>query len=217
MKNILFKEWGTHLNTANGEQYEINKVVIFEEGQEKVIANYFIDNFKEYKVEILGDVKRKLKKDLQANYNFVVKSEEQVFYKDNTQYTLYINGTLNNYIFVGLELNGEMLNLKYGINGALCSQCIGWNQKKSNKAKYKDFDTTYKKINGYTIDSQEMEKNIKDLMKAYKEYKKAKEEEKGYTWEDYKKMTLSSGTTKAENITMLKNNGLDVEGLENEE
>lgn len=216
MKNILFKDFGVFLNTDKMEQYEVNKVIIFKDGEEKIIANYFLDNFKDYQAEINGEIKRKIKKELTANYNFVVKSEEQNSWNDKTQYTLYINGELNNYNFIGLELSGEQLNVKYSINDVLCSQCIGWNQKASNKAKYKDFEEAYKKINLYTIDNAEMEEFIKDLLKAYKQYKKAKETEKTYTCEDYKKMSLSSGTSKSENITMLKNNGFDVEGLSDE-
>ena len=55
-----------------------------------------------------------------------------------------------------------------------------------------------------------MEKLIKDLLKAYKSYKKAKEIEKTYTEADYLKMSLSSGTTEEENKTILKNNGFIV-------
>lgn len=216
MKSILFKDFGVFLNTNNMEQYEINKVVIFAEGQEKIIANYFLDNFKGYQTEINGEIKRKLKKDLTANYNFVVKSETQNSWNDKTQYTLYINGELNDFKFIGLSLDGEQLQANYMLNGFDCSQCIGWNQKASNKAKYKDFEEAYKKINLYTIDNAEMEKFIKDLLKAFKQYKKAKEIEKTYTWADYKKMSLSSGTSESENITMLKNNGFDVEGLNDE-
>lgn len=211
MKNILFKNFGTFTNTENGEQYEINQVVIFKDNQEKIIANYFLDNFKEsYQFEYFGEVKRKLKKDLTANYNFVVKSESQSSWNDKTQYILYINGDLNKYNFVGLNLYGEQLVLEYMLNGAKCSHCIGWNQKESNQAKYKEFEEAYKKINYYTLDNANMEKYIKDLKKAYNHYKKAKEIEKTYTATDYKKMSLSSGTTEEENKKMLKNNGFNI-------
>lgn len=217
MKNLLFKDWGTWLNTEKGEQYQINKVVIFKDNKKVVIANYFLDNFKDYQMEIKGEIRRKLKEDLTQNINFVVKSEEQDFWKDKTNYTLYINGDLNNYIFDKLELQSDCLQLVYYINDCKCSQCIGWNTKESNKAKYKDFEDAYKRINTYSIDSMEMEKNIKDLLKAYKNYKKAKEIEKTYTIEDYKKMSLVSGTTFEENTTMLKNNNFDITGVKENE
>ena len=210
MENILFKDFGTFLNTTNGEQYEIKQVYVFKDKQVKMIANYFLDNFKNYRFIINGEIKRKLKIDLLSNYNFVVKSESQSSWNDKTQYDLYINGDVNNYNFINLSLIGEQLQANYTLNGFNCSQCIGWNQKASNKAKYKDFEEAYKKINLYTIDNAEMEKFIKNLLKAYKSYKKAKEIEKTYTVEDYLKMSLSSGTTEEENKTILKNNGFIV-------
>lgn len=216
MENLLFKDFGTFLNTSDMQQYEINKVVIFKDNEEKIIANYFLDNCinNEYKFIINGEIKRKLKCDYSLNYNFVVKSDNQNSWNEKTQYTLYINGDLNNYILNGLKLNGTRLDIEYQLNGLVCSQCIGWNEKESGKVKYKDFDEAYKKINSYSIDNENMEQNIKDLLKVYRNYKKAKEEEKKYTWQDYKKMNLSSGTTKEENITMLKNNNFDIKGIE---
>lgn len=210
MENILFKDFGTFLNTTSGEQYEIKQVYVFKDKQIKMIANYFLDNFKNYQFIINGEIKRKLKIDLSLNYNFVVKSENQSSWNDKTQYDLYINGNINDYNFINLSLIGEQLQANYTLNGFNCSQCIGWNQKASNKAKYKDFEEAYKKINLYTIDNAEMEKFIKNLLKAYKSYKKAKEIEKTYTAADYLKMSLSSGTTEEENKTILKNNGFMV-------
>lgn len=210
MRNVLFKDFGTFLNTEKGEQYEINKVIIFKDNQEKMIANYFLDNFKNYQFEVNGEIKRKLKKDLTSNYNFVVKSNEQSSWNDKTQYTLYINGDLNNYKFEKLSLHGEQLQADYKINNFECNQCIGWNQKESNKEKYHNFEEAYKKINMYSIDNENMEQYIKDLLKIYKKYKKAKETEKTYTEKDYLKMSLSSGTTEEENKTILKNNGFEV-------
>lgn len=209
-ENILFKDFGTFLNTTNGEQYEIKQVYVFKDKQIKMISNYFLDNFKNYQFIINGEIKRKLKIDLLLNYNFVVKSETQDSWNDKTQYDLYINGDINNYNFIGLSLIGEQLLANYTLNGFKCSQCIGWNHKESNKAKYKDFEEAHKKINLYTIDNAEMEKFIKDLLKAYKNYKKEKEIEKTYTEADYLKMSLSSGTTEEENKTILKNNGFIV-------
>lgn len=213
MKNLLFKDFGTFTNTNNGEQYEINKVIIFKEGKEKIIADYFLDNFSNYQFEYNGDTKRKLRKDLNADYNFVIKSEKQDSWNDRTQYTLYINGDLNDYKFDRLELINDRLEMVYHINALKCSQCIGWNHKESNKTKYKDFEEAYKKINLYTIDNENMEVYIKDLLKQFKKYKKAKEIEESYTADDYKKMQLESGTTKEENLTMLKNNGFDTNGI----
>ena len=210
MENILFKDFGTFLNTTSGEQYEIKQVYVFKDNQVKMIANYFLDNFKDYKFKINGDIKRKLKIDLSLTYNFVVKSENQSSWNDKTQYNLYINGDLNGYNFIDLSLIGEQLQANYTLNGYKCGQCIGWNQKASNKAKYKDFEEAYKKINLYTIDNAEMEHFIKDLLKAYKNYKKAKEIEKTYTAADYKKMSLSSGTSEEENKIILNNNGFEV-------
>ena len=48
-------------------------------------------------------------------------------------------------------------------------------------------------------------KNLKN-----KTNEKAKEIEKTYTAQDYKKMSLSSGTTEEENKTMLRNNGFEI-------
>ena len=214
MKNVLFRDFGTFLNTAKMEQYEINKVVVFEDEKEKVITNYFLDNFSNngYQFEINGEIKRKLSADLKSNINFVVKSDSQNSWNDKTQYTLYINGKLNNFIFIGLELISERLELKYGLNGVVCSQCIGWNNKESNKIRY-DEETIktidYLKYFDNTISYKE---RFEFFSKQYKKYLKAKEIEKTYTIEDYKKMSLESGTTKEENLTMLKNNGYDIKG-----
>ena len=212
MLNILFKDFGTFLNTSKGDQYEINQVVIFKDNQEKMFANYFLDNFREnnYRFVISGDITRKLKKDLSLNTNFVVKSEKQNSWNDKTQYTLYINGDLNNYIFDRLSLAGDQLLAQYKINDNICTQCIGWNQKKSNQIKYHEFEDNYKKINSYSIDNENMENYIQDLLKTYRKYKKAKEEEKTYSEKDYMKMSLSSGTTEEENKIILKNNGFEI-------
>ena len=213
MKNLLFKDFGTFLNTNKMEQYEINKVVIFEDEKEKVIANYFLDNFSDYKCEINGDIKRKLKVDLKSDINFVVKSDKQDSWRDGSQYTLYINGKLNNFIFVGLELNGERLDLKYGINGVVCSQCIGWNNKESNKIRYNEETTKIIDYLKYFDNTESYKEKVDYFNKEYKKYLKAKEKEKTYTTEDYKKMSLASGTTEEENKTMLKNNGYDIKGI----
>ena len=216
-KNLIFKNFGIFVNTKNGEQYEIKNVVIFKNNEIKIIANYFLDNFKEYQCEFNGETKRKLKEDLTADYNFVVKSKTQYSWNDKTQYDLYINGELNNYIFKELKLIGTRLELCYTLNNVECTQCVGWNQKESNKYKYVDFENAYKNIHAYSIDNSETEQRIKDLLTAYKNYKKALETEKTYTATDYKKMQLESGTTKKENLTMLKNNGFDITGIESED
>lgn len=216
MNNLLFKDFGTFLNTSNMEQYEINKVVIFKDNEAKIISKYFLDNFRDYKFVINGEIKRKLKCDFSLNYNFVVKSDYQESWNDKTQYTLYINGDLNNYKLDKLELNGASLDLVYYMNDIKCSQCIGWNNKKSSALEYHDFNEQYKKINSYSLTGRanEVMENIKELEKIVKKYIKAKEEEKALTPNDYKKMSLESGTTKEENVTMLKNNNFDIKGIE---
>lgn len=214
LKNIIFKDFGTFINTNKGEQYELNKVIIFKDNQVKVIANYFLDNFSNYQFEFLGDTQRKLKIDLTSKNHFVVKSENQSSWNDKTQYTLFLNGDLLDYNLIGLELNGERLDLVYNINGAKCSQCIGWNHKESGLIKYHTFSEQLKNINSYDLDyhSDTLLENIKELEKITKNYIKAKEKEKTYTEQDYKKMSLESGTTKEENLTMLKNNNFDIKG-----
>ena len=216
-KNLIFKNFGTFTSTSNGELYELKNVIIFKDNKIKVIANYFLDNFTDYQCEFDGETKRKLKEDLTANYNFVVKSKKQDSWNDKTQYDLYINGDINNYKFKELKLISDRLELCYTLNDSECSQCIGWNHKESNKYKYVEFENAYKKIHSYSLDNESTEQNIKELMQAFKNYKKALEIEKTYTANDYKKMQLESGTTKKENLTMLKNNGLDVAGIENNE
>lgn len=208
-KNIIYKDFGIFLKTENGEIYELKNVIIFKDNEVKIIANYFLDNFIDKMFEVNGEIKRKIKVDLSANYNFVVKAKKD-FSFDDTTYNLYINGDLNNYINTGLSLVGKRLDINYKLNNFNCSQCIGWNEKESNNAKYHDFENAYKKINCYSIDNEDMEKYIKDLSKAYKKYKKALEIEKTYTAKDYLKMQLASGTTEEENKTMLKNNGFEI-------
>lgn len=215
IENLIFKDFGTFTNTNNHEQYEINKVIIFKDGEEKMIANYFLDNFSDYRFTYYGNTKRKLKKDLTSKENFVIKSESQNSWNDRTQYTLYINGDLNDYKFTGLKLVNKQLQACYILNNLNCEQCIGWNQKESNKIKYNELEKLTKKIDSFTLEHHPDEtlKNIKELEKLTKKYIKVKETEKSYTENDYKKMQLESGTTKEENLTILKNNGLDIGGI----
>ena len=210
--NILKKEWGTILQTHDFKGYKIKKVYIFKDGVIKVIANYFIDNFnlQNYTFEFKGETKKKIKIDLTSDCNFIVKTSEPSSWSDEKEQDLYINGNINNYIFNGLELVGERLELSYTINGSKCSQCIGWNHKKSNAIQYGEFKEAYKMLDTFRIDSIEYEQNIKNFQKVFKKYKKVKEEEKSYTPQDYKKMNLVSGTNEEENKTMLKNNGMEV-------
>lgn len=214
MKNLLFKSFGTFLNTQNMEQYKINNVIIFKENQKKIISNYFLDNMRkqDYQFEINGDIKRKLKIDLSLSYNFVIKSEEQDPWDNVTKYDLYINGDLNNYNFIKLSLIGERLEILYTLNGFECSHCIGWNNKKSQNIKYHTFPELVKKLDSFRLEhhTQEITQDIKELEKIVKEYKKAIDLENTYTEKDYKKMSLSSGTTEEQNKEMLKNNGFEI-------
>lgn len=210
--NVLKKEWGTVLKTHDFKGYKIKKVYIFKDGVIKVIANYFMDNFNlpNNTFEFKGETKKKRKIDLTSDCNFIVKTNEPNSWSNEKEQDLYINGDINNYIFEGLSLTGERLDLTYNINGAKCSQCIGWNHKKSDAIKYGEFKEACKMLDTFRIDSSEYEQNIKNFQKVFKKYKKAKEEEKNYTPQDYKKMSLASGTSEEENKTMLQNNGLEV-------
>ena len=210
MKNKLIKDWGYKLVNEKYEVYEINKVVIFKDNEAKVIANYFLDNFANNEYEVTGDVQRKLKIDLSLKTNFIAKSETQDAWKDHTQYTLYLNGELNNYEFEELELNGQRLDLKYNINGLSCRHCIGWNNKKQNEIDYHTFKDLLSEISIYRIDNEEMGERIEKLGQVWREYNEAKELENSYTALDFNKMSLASGTTEEENKTMLRNNGFIV-------
>lgn len=210
MENTIFRDFGTFLNTSDSKQYELKNVIVFKDNEIKIIANYFSDNFNDYRFIVKGNISRKLKVDLSSKENFVVKANIQNSWNDKTQYDLYINGDLNNYELIGLKLSGTRLDICYKLNDFDCRQCIGWNHKESGKVKYKEFDETYKKINSYSLDNENMEQNIKDLLSVYRKYKKAIETEKQYTEKDYLKMSLESGTTEEENKTMLKNNGFEI-------
>ena len=213
MENKLHKNcFGAFLETPKGI-YAIKQVIIFKDNKKLIIANmlivnYFLDNFrdKHYEFEFEGETPRKLKEDLTLKTNFILKSEKQ-------DYDLYLNADLVNYEFIGLELIDDRLDITYKINGVKCYQCIGWNHKQSNIYKYNKFEEAYKNIHTYCLEDEGTEQRIKDLMKAYKNYKKWLEIEKTYTVDDYKKMSLYSSTTFEENITMLKNNGYDISGI----
>ena len=211
MPNVLFQDWDIYLNTSDFKQYAISKVVIFKDNKIKIISKHFLDNFREKRFTINGDVKRKLKEDLSLDYNFVVKNDDKIC--DGTNYTLYINGDLNNYEFDELKLIGDELDIKYYVNGFKCSLCIGWNNKESSKYRYSEFQKAYDDIKTYNIDDVELDDKIKRLTSVVKKYRKAKEIEKTYTIDDYKKMDLRSSLTLEENIAILKGNGFDVKGL----
>lgn len=208
-KNLLYKEFGTYLKTSDTKFYKIKNVYIFKDGVVKIISNYFIDNFKDYQGEFFGEVKKKNKIDLQANYNFVVKTSEPSLWSEENEQDLYINGDINNYNFVGLALNGERLDIEYNLNGEKMRHCIGWNHKEKYK-KQKEISEVLKKLDSFRLDSNEYEQDFNNYIKLYKNYKKAVEKEKQNTPQDYKKMSLASGTTEEQNKTMLKNNGMEV-------
>lgn len=140
--NKLYKDFGVYLNVDNNKFYTINNVYIFKDNEIKVVSNYFLDNFKDYEFNFNGEVKKKNKIDLTEKCNFVVKSQNQNSWDSVVRQDLYINGNINNYEFIGLQLNdctkkNERLDLVYKINGIECNHCVGWNNKLSNKVKKK--------------------------------------------------------------------------------
>lgn len=214
MNNVLFRDFGLRLNTSDFNQYYISKVIIFKDNQYKVIDRYFYDNmYQGDKFIINGDVKRKLKEDLTLDCNFVIRDNNSTACLDDKPYILYINGDLNNYKFEGLKLIGTQLDIVYHINNLENKFCIGWNDKESRKYKYSEFQKAYDDIKTYNIDDVELDDKIKKLANVVKKYRKAKEIEKTYTIDDYKKMAFGSSIEEDECITILKNNGFDVKGL----
>lgn len=214
MENVLFKDFGTRLNTKDFNQYYISKVIIFKDNQYKIINKYFLDNFQsDYKFVINGDVKRKLKEDLTLDCNFVMKDNTSSAWLNDNPYILYINGDLNDYKFEGLSLIGDELDVIYYINNFRCSLCVAWNNKESSKYRYTEFQKAYDDIKTYNIDDTELDDKIKRLTNVVKKYRKAREIEKTYTIDDYKKMSFGSSIENNECVTILKNNGFDVKGL----
>ena len=208
--NKLYKDFGVYLNVDNNKFYVINNIYIFKDNEIKVIDNNFLDNFKGYKFNFDGEVKKKNKIDLTEKCNFVVKSQKQDSWDNVVRQDLYINGDINNYEFIELKLNNctknnEELNLVYKINGVECRHCVGWNNKLSNEVK-KEIDTIYKQLDTFRLDRVDYLDNIKELEKLYNKYKKALETEENYKPFEYEKMRLSSGTTEEENKIMIENN-----------
>ena len=208
--NKLYKDFGVYLNIDNNKVYAINNVYIFKDNEIKVISNYFLDNFKDYEFNFNGETKKKNKIDLTEKCNFVVKSQNQNSWDSVVRQDLYINGDINNYEFIGLQLNdctkkNERLDLVYKINGIKCTHCVGWNNKLSNEVK-KEIDTIYKQLDTFRINSVDYLDNIKELEKLYNKYKKALETEENYLPFEYEKMRLESGTTEEENKIMIRNN-----------
>lgn len=208
--NKLYKDFGVYLNVDNNKVYAINKVYIFMNNEIKVVANYFLDNFKNYEFNFNGETKKKNKIDLNEKCNFVVKSQKQDSWDNVIKQDLYINGDLNNYEFVGLHLNNctkknDRLDLVYKINGIECKQCVGWNNKLSGEVEIK-MRETYKMLDTFRLDRVDYLDNIKKLEKQYKEYQKALETEENYLPFEYEKMRLSSGTNEDENKMMIENN-----------
>ena len=208
--NKLYKDFGVYLNVDNNKFYAINNVYIFKDNEIKVVSNYFLDNFKGHEFNFNGEVKKKNKIDLNEKCNFVVKSQKQDSWDNVTRQDLYINGDINNYEFIELQLNNctkknEILYLVYKINGIECKHCVGWNNKLSNEVK-KEIDTIYKQLDTFRLDKVDYLDNIKELEKLYNKYKKALETEENYKPFEYEKMRLSSGTTEEENKMMIRNN-----------
>ena len=208
--NKLYKDFGVYLNVDNNKIYAINNVYIFKDNEIKVISNYFIDNFKHYEFNFDGEVKKKNKIDLSEKCNFVVKSQNQNSWDSVVRQDLYINGDINNYEFIGLQLNdctkkNERLDLVYKINDIECTHCVGWNNKLSNEVK-KEIDTIYKQLDTFRLNRVDYLDNIKELEKLYNKYKKALETEENYIPFEYEKMRLESGTTEEENKIMIRNN-----------
>ena len=207
--NKLYKDFGVYLNVNNEKVYAINNVYIFKDNEIKVVANYFLDNFKDYEFNFNGETKKKNKIDLTEKCNFVVKSQKYSY--DNViRQDLYINGDINDYEFIGLHLNNcikknDRLDLVYNINRQLCSQCVGWNNKLSSEVK-KEITTIYKQLDTFRLDRVDYLDNIKELERLYNKYKKALETEEHYLPFEYEKMRLSSGTTEEENKMMIQNN-----------
>lgn len=208
--NKLYRDFGVYLNVDNNKVYAINNVYIFKDNEIKVVANYFLDNFKGYEFNFNGEVKKKNKIDLNEKCNFVVKSQKQDSWDNVIRQDLYINGDINNYEYVKLILNSctkknDRLDLVYKINGIECNHCVGWNKKLSNEVK-KEIDTIYKQLDTFRLDNVDYLANIKKLEKLYNKYKKALETEENYQPFEYEKMSLASGTTEEENKMMIENN-----------
>jgi hypothetical protein len=207
-KSVLYREFGMYVKTNKEDFYKIKNVYIFSNDKVYIIDNYFYDNFKDYMV-LNGETTRKNKIDLTLKHNFVIKASVERFDYE-VKYNLYINADLNNYKFNKLELNGEQFNIYYELNGEQFNHCIGWNNKKSNAIKYdKQVEELYKYIH-YFDNRESFNESMKKYVELFEEYKKAIEEEKSYSIEDYKKFNLSSGTTEEENKLMLVNNGFEI-------
>jgi hypothetical protein len=207
-KSVLYREFGMYVKTNKEDFYKIKNVYIFSNNKVYIIDNYFYDNFNEYMV-LNGETTRKNKLDLTLKHNFVIKAPVERFDYE-AKYNLYINADLNNYKFNKLELIGEQFNICYELNGEQFNHCIGWNNKKSNAIKYdKQVEDLYKDIH-YFDNGERFNESMRKYTKLLEEYKKAIEEEKSYSVEDYKKFNLSSGTTEEENKLMLVNNGFEI-------
>lgn len=208
--NKLYKDFGVYLNIDNNKFYAINDVYIFKDNEIKVVSNYFLENFKGYEFNFNGEVKKKNKIDLNEKCNFVVKSKKQDSWDNVVRQDLYINGDINNYQFIELQLNdctkkNEILYLVYKINDIECKHCVGWNNKLSKEVK-KDIDTMYKQLDTFRLNNVDYLDNIKELERLYNKYKKALEIEENYKPLEYEKMNLASGTSEEENKMMIRNN-----------
>lgn len=208
--NKLYIDFGVYLNVDNNKFYAINNVYIFKDNEIKVISNNFLKEVKGYEFNFSGEVKKKNKIDLNEKCNFVVKSQKQDSWDNVTRQDLYINGDINNYQFIELQLNdfnkkNEELDLVYKINGIECNHCVGWNNKLSNEVK-KDIDTIYKQLDTFRLNNVDYLDNIKELERLYNKYKKALEIEENYKPFEYEKMRLESGTSEEENKIMIRNN-----------
>lgn len=188
----------------NNNVYQLNDIVIYGEQGEFYSSGcgwfrptYGTDNpIKQNEgVYIKNDIKKisvnHIEKNKKEKNNFIINNSRT--YDTNNTYKLYIY-----YKNIDCQFNGFKLDnywLSYGLilfNGKITTyEILGNRQKQSDKIKYnEEIKNITKDLERCTIfDNEErFKKNIATINKYYKQYKKAKEEEKNYTLKDYKKM-----------------------------
>ena len=143
---------------------------------------------------IKNDIKKISANNIESNKqkknNFIINTTK--YYSNDKQYTLYIYYKNINCEFLGFNVSNFWFESRFKLfDNLITSEILGSISKESDKIKYNDkVKEIQKELQNTSIfdNEEKFAKNIKELNKYFKQYKKIKEIEKNYTIKDYKKM-----------------------------